>query len=86
MPKVAWSNWGEIRAYADVKEVCERTHNIGLPGTPPMPPEVVKALRRAYYASVSATDFYLGEVMAALKEHGFDKNTVISFWGDHGWQ
>ena len=50
MPLVAWSNWGEIRAYADVKEVCEKTNNTGQPGAPPMPASTVKALRRAYCA------------------------------------
>lgn len=46
----------------------------------------VLALRRAYYASVSQTDAMLGKVMDALNASPFAKNTVVSFWGDHGWQ
>jgi len=81
MPTVAWSNWGEMRAYLDIAALG----NSGKPGDH-LPANVTKSLRRAYYASVSFTDANIGRVLAALDENGFSNNTVISFWGDHGWQ
>ena len=46
-PQVAWSGYGELRAYADQA----RLNNSGAPGDV-LPAWDVKALRRAYYASV----------------------------------
>jgi len=42
-------------------------------------------LRRAYYSAVSYTDHNVGRVLSALEENGLDENTVVMFWGDHGW-
>jgi iduronate 2-sulfatase len=81
MPKVAWSSWGELRAYLDIAAL----DNTGAPGDH-LPANVTKALRRAYYASVSWTDYNVGRVVQALEDNGFLDNTIISFWGDHGWQ
>ena len=30
-------------------------------------------------------DSQLGRVLDSLETNGFLNNTVISFWGDHGW-
>ena len=76
-----WSAWGEMQAYLDIKAL----NNTGQPGDV-LPPMVVKQLRRAYYASVSFTDYNVGVVMDALERNGFADNTIVSFWGDHGWQ
>ena len=81
MPEVAWSGWGEMQAYLDIKAL----NNTGKPGDI-LPALVVKQLRRAYYASVSYTDHNVGLVMDALEKNGYADNTVVSFWGDHGWQ
>ena len=81
MPPVAWSSYGELRNYVD-----QAKYNAsGNPGTV-LPQEDVLALRRAYYASVTQTDAMVGKVMAALTASGFEDNTVVSIWGDHGWQ
>ena len=48
--------------------------------------QVVLDLRRAYYAAVSYVDAQLGRVISALNDLGLGNNTIISFWGDHGWQ
>ena len=81
MPLVAWSSYGELLHYADAGAL----NASGAPGTV-LPPDYVKELRRAYYAAVSHTDDQVGKVMAALKASRFADNTVVSIWGDHGWQ
>jgi uncharacterized sulfatase len=40
---------------------------------------------RAYYASTTFIDTQIGRVFAALREAGLESNTLIVFWGDHGW-
>jgi len=83
MPQIAWSNSGELVAYSDVKLL--RNGSAFSPGDV-LPPQKVKELRRGYYAAVSHMDDQIGIVMASLKETGYADNTIVSFWGDHGWQ
>ncbi len=40
---------------------------------------------RAYYASVSYMDWQVGRVLAELDRKNLRRNTIIVFWGDHGW-
>jgi choline-sulfatase len=40
--------------------------------------------RRAYYAAISYLDERVGEVLAALRAHGFGDDTVVAFTADHG--
>jgi iduronate 2-sulfatase len=47
---------------------------------------VVLSLRRAYYAAVSYTDSNIGVVLDSLETLGMANTTLITFWGDHGWQ
>lgn len=47
--------------------------------------EEIKECIRAYYASISYMDAQLGLIMDALERLGLDENTIIVFWGDHGW-
>jgi len=42
-------------------------------------------LRRAYFASVSYLDAQVGKVLAALDSLGLNENTLVVFWGDHGY-
>eukprot|EP01043_Picozoa_sp_COSAG02_P072437 COSAG02_NODE_13650_length_1367_cov_1.042587_2_plen_126_part_01 len=53
MPQIAWSNSGELVAYADVKEM--RPSGPIQPGEV-LPPAMVKELRRGYYSAVSHMD------------------------------
>jgi iduronate 2-sulfatase len=39
---------------------------------------------QAYQASVKWVDWNAGRVLDALRELGLDKNTIVVFWGDHG--
>lgn len=81
MPEVAWSSYGELRNYAD-------QHKLNASGAinTTLPADDVRNLRRAYYSAISWTDSLIGVVMKELQNLGFDNNTVVSFWGDHGWQ
>jgi iduronate 2-sulfatase len=47
--------------------------------------EEAREMLRAYYASISWTDWNVGRVVAELDKLGLRENTVIIFWGDHGY-
>ncbi|GAB3223586.1 sulfatase [Spirosoma arcticum] len=51
----------------------------------PFPDSVQRRLIHGYYASVSYLDAQVGLLLDALKANGLDKNTIVVFWGDHGW-
>jgi len=40
---------------------------------------------RGYYASISYMDWQVGRVLDRLEKLGQARNTIIVFWGDHGW-
>ncbi len=44
-----------------------------------------REVKRAYWASVSFVDAQVGRVVAALDELGLRENTIVVFWGDHGY-
>ncbi|WP_281614444.1 sulfatase [Flammeovirga sp. SubArs3] len=74
MPNIAKTTWGELRAYRTVP----RKGNVS--------DEMARKLKHGYYASVSFSDYLLGELIQELKEQGLYDNTIIVLWGDHGWQ
>ena len=44
-----------------------------------------KNLTRSYLACTSFVDAQVGKVLTALKRNGFEDNTIIVLWSDHGW-
>jgi iduronate 2-sulfatase len=44
-----------------------------------------REMKRAYWASVSFMDANVGRVLTALDELGLRENTIVVFWGDHGY-
>lgn len=83
MPEVAWINYEteELNAYKDQRALnCSGKINSTLPD------DDVLALRRGYYSALSWTDHLIGVVMTQLRGLGFENDTIVSFWGDHGWQ
>lgn len=68
-----YNRGGELRGYDDIPEE----------GTIAEAKE--RELLHGYYACVSFIDAQVGRVINALKESGEYDNTVIVFWGDHGW-
>jgi uncharacterized sulfatase len=45
----------------------------------------IREARRGYYASTSFMDEQVGRVLSGLEKLGLAENTIIVFWGDHGW-
>lgn len=64
---------GELRNYKD------------MPAKGEIPADVQRTLIHGYYAAMSYMDAQLGRVLKSLDETGLAKNTIIVFWGDHGW-
>lgn len=50
-----------------------------------LPHAVAREAIQAYYATITFMDAQVGRVMAALRETGLDKNTVVVFTSDHGY-
>jgi len=72
-PALAFHNNEEIRGYRDV------------PDEGPIPPEKEQQIVHGYYACISYVDAQVGKVLAALDSLGLRENTIIVFWGDHGY-
>jgi iduronate 2-sulfatase len=49
------------------------------------PSALAKEMKRAYYASTSFMDAQVGRVMDALKRNNLEENTIVVFFGDHGY-
>ena len=81
MPAIAWSSYGELRNYRDIA-ILHATGGINTT----LPRHPVRRLRRAYYCALSYTDRLIGMVVGELKRLGLYDRTIVSFWGDHGWQ
>jgi iduronate 2-sulfatase len=74
-PEVALTDWGELRAYRDLK---------GTPGD--LDDAKTRELIHGYHACVSYTDAQVGRVLDELDALGLADRTIIVLWGDHGWK
>jgi iduronate 2-sulfatase len=74
MPKLAGSDWGELRAYT------------GIPQKGPVDETTMRMLIHGYYACVSYMDAQVGRVLGELDRLGLRESTVVILWGDHGWK
>ncbi|WP_395737653.1 sulfatase-like hydrolase/transferase [Prosthecobacter sp.] len=72
-PEFAPTTWGELRQYRD------------MPETGPITKEEAIHLIHGYHAATSYMDAQVGKVLDALDASGLAENTIIVFWGDHGW-
>jgi len=59
------------------------------PAALPVPPNMVdtpktRAALANFYQDITTCDQHLGEVMASLKKHGFEQNTVLIYTTDQG--
>jgi arylsulfatase A-like enzyme len=72
-PTASLHTSGELRAYSDI------------PAQGPVSNETALNLIRGYYACVSYTDAQIGKLLDELDRLGLAKNTIVVFWGDHGW-
>ena len=68
-----YSNSGELRSYSDVSK------------TGAISEAQQRELVHGYAACVSYIDALVGKLMETLKECGIEDNTIICFWGDHGY-
>ena len=48
-------------------------------------PEAAREMIRAYWASTSFVDEQVGRVLEALERLHLQENTIVVFWGDHGY-
>jgi iduronate 2-sulfatase len=72
-PAYAPTNWGELRNYS------------GIPAAGPLSPDLQRELIHGYHAAVSFMDAQLGRVLDELDRLQLAGETIVVFWGDHGW-
>ena len=73
-PKIAFTNWGELRAYRDIPKKGD------------LGEAMTRKLIHGYYACVSYVDTQIGRLLRELDQLGLRRKTVIVLWGDHGWK
>jgi len=73
VPEIAMSQFSELRQYRDI------------PATGPLSMGKARELTLAYYACMSFMDAQVGMLMDELVTLGLDDNTIVVFWGDHGY-
>jgi iduronate 2-sulfatase len=74
VPKIALTEWTELRAYEDIPQLGPLTEG------------QARKLKQGYYACVSYTDAQIGRLLDELDRQGLTNNTIIILWGDHGWK
>ena len=72
-PKMSITNWPEMRSYSNIPKQGQVSDSLAID------------LIHGYYATVSYTDALIGEILNVLKEQELDKNTIVVFVSDHGY-
>jgi uncharacterized sulfatase len=83
----------QIRLPAAQAEARRRTlapHELHDPAKAPLPPyypdtPVVRRDVANYYDNLTFTDKLIGQTLKELEDDGLAENTIVFFWGDHGW-
>jgi len=83
LPDIAWHNY-RMKKYDDCTPEAVGVECIGQMNCT-YPDWKIKEQRRAYYAAISHVDNEIGRVLDELKNLGLEDDTIISFWGDHGY-
>jgi iduronate 2-sulfatase len=83
-PEISYPNAGEVRGFKDIENLLKEA-GVGKNDAIKLSVEKQRELIHGYYACVSYMDAQLGRILKTLKDEGLDKNTIIVFWGDHGW-
>lgn len=73
-PDIAFTNWGELRAYSDIPDVGN------------IDEAMTKELIHGYYACVSFIDEQVGKLINELNRLDIRKDTIVIIWGDNGWK
>jgi iduronate 2-sulfatase len=84
IPSLARTRW-EINKYSDIAALNITSSDNESTSSRPLPDNVTRELRRAYYCSVSYVDDLVGRILWELDAQGLADNTIIAFLGDHGW-
>ncbi|MEM8913650.1 MAG: sulfatase, partial [Planctomycetota bacterium] len=73
-PDFAMTSWGELRKYH------------GIPERGALSNEQARSMIHGYYAAISYVDAQVGKLLDELPRLGLADNTIVVFWGDHGWK
>ena len=79
MPYIAWCNYELLQTYGDFMDA-----NVIAEFNVTIPDHLTIGLRRAYYSAVTYVDDLFGEILQTLEDLGLAENTIVSFFGDHG--
>lgn len=80
-PQLAYHNCGELVSYTDIPALITFSDI----DNAILDDDKARELIHGYYAAVSYVDAQVGRLLDALERSGQLDNTVIVFWGDHGW-
>jgi arylsulfatase A-like enzyme len=73
-PEFAMTSWGELRKYYDI------------PRSGPLTRDQSISMIHGYYAAISYVDAQIGRLLDELDRLALTENTIVVFWGDHGWK
>ncbi len=80
-PDIAYHQAGEIKHYTDIPQFNNYSEN----ELDHLSKEKQLELIHGYYAATSYMDAQLQKVLNELDRLGLSENTIVVFWGDHGW-